>query len=66
MDNEREHETRETAEKGLGREIYEWMQAVVGSVLIVGISLNLLGVTKLKVMNYVPAIFLPILLCSFM
>ena len=35
MDNEREHETRETAEKGLGREIYEWMQAVVGSVLTV-------------------------------
>ncbi|WP_300417755.1 DUF554 domain-containing protein [uncultured Oscillibacter sp.] len=39
---------------------------VVGSILIVGISLNLLGVTKLKVMNYVPAIFLPILLCYFM
>lgn len=39
---------------------------VVGSVLIVGISLNLLGVTKLKVMNYVPAIFLPIVLCMFM
>ena len=39
---------------------------VVGSVLIVGISLNLLGVTKVKVMNYVPAIFLPILLCQFM
>lgn len=39
---------------------------VVGSILIVGISLNLLGVTKLKVMNYVPAIFLPILLCQFM
>ena len=35
MDTEREHETRETAEKGLGREIYEWMQAVVGSVLTV-------------------------------
>lgn len=40
--------------------------SVVGSILIVGISLNLLGVTKLKVMNYVPAIFLPILLCQFM
>lgn len=39
---------------------------VVGSLLIVGISLNLLGVTKLKVMNYVPAIFVPILLCLFM
>lgn len=39
---------------------------IVGSVLIVGLGLNLLGVTKLKVMNYVPAIFLPILLCFFM
>lgn len=39
---------------------------VVGSILIVGLSLNMLGVTKLKVMNYVPAIFLPILLCYFM
>lgn len=35
----------------------------VGSVLIIGLALNMLGVTKLKVMNYVPAIFLPILLC---
>lgn len=39
---------------------------VVGSVLIVGISLNLLGVSKLKIMNYVPAVFIPILLCLFM
>lgn len=39
---------------------------VVGSVLIVGLGLNLTGVAKLKVMNYVPAIFLPILLCMFM
>ena len=39
---------------------------VVGSVLIVGLGLNLLGIAKLKVMNYVPAIFLPILLCLFM
>ncbi len=35
----------------------------VGSVLIIGLSLNLLGVTKLKMMNFVPAVFLPILLC---
>ena len=35
----------------------------VGSLLIVAISLNMLGVTKIKVMNFVPAIFLPILLC---
>lgn len=34
----------------------------VGSLLIVGLSLNLLGITKLKIMNFVPAIFLPMLL----
>jgi Uncharacterized membrane protein, possible Na+ channel or pump len=28
-----------------------------GSVLIIGLALNMLGITKLKVMNYVPAIF---------
>lgn len=39
---------------------------VVGSLLIVGLGLNLLGITKLKVMNYVLAIFVPILLCTFM
>ena len=39
---------------------------VVGSVLIVGLGMNLIGVGKLKVMNYVPAIFLPIVLCLFM
>ena len=36
----------------------------VGSILIVGLALNLLGLTKIKVMNYVPAVFLPILLCK--
>ena len=35
----------------------------VGSLLIIGIALNLLGVTKIKLMNYIPAIFFPILLC---
>ena len=35
----------------------------VGSLLIVGISLNLLGVTKLRMLNMVPAILLPVLLC---
>ena len=34
-----------------------------GSVLIIGLGLNLLGLTRLKVMNYIPAIFLPVLLC---
>ena len=38
----------------------------VGSLLIVALSLNMLNVTKIKVMNLVPAIFLPILLCWFM
>ncbi len=37
-----------------------------GSVLIIGLSLNMLGLTKIKVANYLPAIFLPILLCTFM
>ena len=32
----------------------------VGSLLIIGLSLNMLGITKIKVMNYVPAIFMPI------
>lgn len=36
----------------------------VGSLLIIGIGLNVLGVTKLKLMNFVPAIFLPILFCQ--
>lgn len=38
----------------------------VGSLLIIAISLNMLGITKIKVMNFVPAIFLPILLCRIM
>ncbi len=38
----------------------------VGSVLIFALALNLLGVTKIKVMNFVPAIFIPIILCLFM
>ncbi|MBR2481980.1 MAG: DUF554 domain-containing protein [Oscillospiraceae bacterium] len=38
----------------------------VGSLLLLALALNLLGVTKIRVMNYVPAIFLPILLCQFM
>lgn len=34
----------------------------VGSLLIVGLSLNMLKITNLKVMNYVPAIFMPIVI----
>lgn len=37
---------------------------VIGSLLIIAIALNMLGLTKIKVMNCIPAIFLPILLCS--
>lgn len=38
----------------------------VGSVIIIGLGLNLIGVAKLRVMNCIPAVFLPILLCQFM
>lgn len=38
----------------------------VGSLLIIGLGLNMLNVTKLKIMNYIPAIFLPILIYLFM
>lgn len=37
-----------------------------GSLLIVAMSFNMLGLTKLKVMNAVPAVLFPILLCKFM
>lgn len=36
----------------------------VGNVIIIGLAMNMLGISKFKVMNFVPAIFLPILLCS--
>ena len=35
----------------------------VGSLLVIGIGTNLLGLTKLKVMNMLPAMFLPLALC---
>lgn len=38
----------------------------VGNVIIIGLGLNMIGATKLRVMNFVPAVFLPILLCHFM
>lgn len=37
--------------------------SVIGSLLIIAIALNMLGVTKIKVMNIIPAVFLPIMLC---
>ena len=36
--------------------------SIVGSILIIGLAFNVLGMTKLKIMNYLPAIFLPALL----
>lgn len=38
----------------------------VGSILIIALGLNMLGVTKLKVMNMIPAIFVPLILCLFL
>jgi uncharacterized membrane protein YqgA involved in biofilm formation len=37
-----------------------------GSVLIIALGLNLVKATDLKVMNYLPAIFLPIAFCPLM
>ena len=34
-----------------------------GSVVILALGLNLIGVTKMKIMNFLPAFLLPILLC---
>lgn len=34
----------------------------VGSLMLIGMALNLIGATKLKIMNYTPAIFLPVAL----
>jgi len=49
----------------LGADVIAEMTCV-GSLLIVALALNLLGVTKIKVMNLVPACLLPIVLCLFM
>lgn len=38
----------------------------IGSLLIIAIGLNMLKVTKIKIMNYILAVFLPILFCLFM
>lgn len=37
-----------------------------GSVLIIALGLNLIGVTKIKVANYLPVILIPPFLCLFM
>lgn len=37
-----------------------------GSILIIGIGMNLIGCAKIKVMNMLPSMFVPIVLCLFM
>ena len=37
-----------------------------GSLMIIGIGLNVLGLTKIRILNMTPALLLPILLCQFM
>ncbi len=39
--------------------------SVIGSLLIIALSLNMLKITQIKVMNFVPAILLPLILCLF-
>ena len=37
-----------------------------GSLLIIALGLNMLGLTKIKVANYLPALFMPVVLCLFL
>lgn len=37
-----------------------------GSLLIIGLALNMLNICKIKVANFIPGIFLPIVLCMFL
>ena len=47
----------------LGPEVIAEINSV-GSLLILAISLNMLGVTKIRVMNLVPAMVFPVVLCT--
>lgn len=38
----------------------------VGSLILIALALNMIGLSKFKVMNFVPAIFIPMVLCIFM
>ncbi|MBQ3040689.1 MAG: DUF554 domain-containing protein [Clostridia bacterium] len=38
--------------------------SAVGSIIILGLGLNMLGATKIKVANMLPAVVLPVLLCA--
>lgn len=39
--------------------------SVIGSLLIIALALNMLGLTKIKVMNYLPSMLLPLIVCAF-
>ena len=39
--------------------------SVIGSLLIIALATNMLGLTKIKVMNYILAIFIPLIICLF-
>lgn len=43
-------------------EVVTLSMSAVGSLLLVGLSMNMLGITKIKIMNFLPAIFMPILI----
>ena len=51
---------------GMGKAIAAQMRKAFPKAEILALGTNLLNVTKIKVMNLVPAIFLPILLCRIM
>ncbi|MBR0050534.1 MAG: DUF554 family protein, partial [Firmicutes bacterium] len=36
------------------------LSSAVGSLSLVGLGLNMLGVTKIKIANFIPAMFVPI------
>ena len=38
----------------------------VGSILILAVGLNVIGITEIKVANFMPAIIIPVILCMFM
>ncbi|MCD8089460.1 MAG: DUF554 domain-containing protein [Clostridiales bacterium] len=38
----------------------------VGSIIMIGLAFNMLKITQLKISNYIPAVFVPILLCRFL
>ena len=40
--------------------------SATGSIIVIALGLNMIGATKVKIANMLPAIFLPILLCLFL